>query len=201
MFQVLWIPGGKLNRIESMLNDPADALDLVGHELIYASREAFRRQEWDGKPWEPRPCPNVIGALADLVNGRDEPKPHRLLKGPALIDTGDLMNSLAFNRIDRYSILHGSNKPYSRPHDQGEPSSVGPITKDVQTKLYEWMKRVGLKRDVCGTTISQAFGWLLNKKKTGATIEVGHPQRQFVGLTDDTRETITKGLRRLVKGI
>ena len=196
-----FIPGRKLDAIESFLNDPELALDLIGHEMNVQFREAFMKQEWDGIPWPDRPCPNVIGAVADLVNGREEPKPHRIKPGPALIDTGNLMNSAAFNRTGVYTIVHGSNLPYAKAHSKGEASSVGPITKDLRRRLYLWMKKIGLKTSVCGQTISKAFGWLLNKKLIGSDIEVQHPERKFVGFTDTTRKRVHKGIVRIVRDL
>lgn len=187
--------------MSGFLSDPELGLTLIGHELNFQYRQAFQKQEWDGVPWKERSCPNVIGALADLIDGREEPKPHRLKKGPALIDTSNLMNNAAFNRVGRYSIAHGSNLPYARPQTKGEPSSVGPITKDVQIRLWNWMRKIGTKTSVCGKTIRQAFGWLLNKNKTGEMLEFDLPERQFIGLTDDTRVRINVGLQRLIAGL
>lgn len=201
VFIATWVPGAKIERIEGWLLDPATGLDLIGHELIWQYRAAFKDQRWDGIPWNKRPCPNVIGALADLVNGMSEPKPHRLKKGPALVDSSTLMGNASFNRIDRYTIIHGSNLDYSSPHNEGEPSTVGPVTMDVQRRLWAWVKRIGTKTSVCGETMAAAFGWLLNKKMAGEVVEVDHPQRQFVGLTDDTRKRIAKGLQRMVAQI
>jgi len=197
----VFIPGGKLDRIGSFLDDPELALDLIGHELIWQYRAAFQKQEWDGVPWKERPCPNVIGAVADLVNGRDAPKPHRLKKGPALVDTGNLMNSPAFNRVGRYSVVHGSNLDYAGPLTDGDVSTVGPVSKSVQKRLWAWMRKIGTKTSVCGQTISNAFGWLLNKGMTDADIVVQHPQRKFIGFTQGTRKRVNKGIVQIVRDL
>lgn len=176
-------PGDKIRRIEENLRNPRAALTQIGAIVLAEAQDAFKQQAWNGKAWKPRKVPNVFGIISDFYEGKTEPPARRFVDRPALRDTNRLASTLSWAVKNETTVEIGSNLPYASAHQFGKQVESKPITADVQSRLYEWLKKKGAQW-------KSKLGFLLNKKYRGQKLTTTVPKRQFVGLTKQTREDI-----------
>lgn len=186
----LFDEGDKLRRIGKRLEDPQTALKVIGALMVSESQGAFRAQSFGGKEWKDRAPINVFGLLADFRVGRQAPLPRRFERRPALRDTGRLAASIAAV-VEGNSVVVGTNLPYGSVHNFGGPVESVEITKDIRSRLWAWLRQQTRE-------LKRSLGWLLNRKLVGTKLKGTVPQRQFVGVTPQTRIAIRKAIGREV---
>lgn len=178
--------GEKMRRIAKGLDDPTDALKVVGALMVSASQRAFRNQAFGKKAWKPRNPINVYGIIADFAAGKTAPPKRRFSSSKTLIDTGALRRSIAA-KVEGRAVVVGSNLPYAATLHMGGEITSKVITKDVQKRLQKWLNGRGKAH-------KDSLGWLLNKDRTGTQLKGEVKARPIVGITkeiaDDIRDTI-----------
>lgn len=185
MVRATFEPGAQVSRWQKALENPARALKQIGVHMLASSQAAFRLQAWDGEPWPSRQVPNIAGVLLDLKHG-ENPQGHRFEGRPALKDTGNLVRSLAM-RVGPSFVEVGSRMQYAPRAHHGGPGLTETITKEMQDRLWEWLKTDGQlwKLDL---------GFLLNTKLRGDALEINAKPRPFVGITEQTRADILEDI-------
>lgn len=177
---------GRAKRMRERLNDPTPILKKIGALLVADSQQSFKSQRLGKIRWRRRSVPNVAGLVHDFAKGRKAPKPRRFNERPALMDTGALSRSISFDVQGTKSVVVGSRLKYAKLHQTGGVSRTERITKEVQSRLADWLKTSSGKR------WADRLGWLLNKKQTGKTHSIRIPRRPFLGLTTQTKRYIKK---------
>lgn len=137
--------GTRLRALADGFEDPRFALTGVGALLVETSQEAFRAQRMGGIKWkdrgETRMVPNWPGVLRDLQDGKSPPA-RRFQPRPVLQDGGTLYGSLSFRVVSNDTVEAGSMLPYAGPLHAGLPTYSVVITKSIQQRLWEWIKRL-----------------------------------------------------------
>lgn len=174
--------GDKVERIEKKLDNPVAALRRIGILMVAESQRAFKDQQFGSKRWDARKVPNVFGIIADFHAGRRAPPARRFEGRPALRDTGRLASSIAFQVVGNV-VEVGTNLDYAAAHHLGGKVQSKPITTEVQTRLWSWLR--GQSRE-----LKRRLGFLLNKKYRGQRLQGTVPARPFVGITLKTREMV-----------
>lgn len=154
-------------------------MEEIGRYLVKVSQVAFANQRWDGKAWEPKQVPSVMGIVEDLSEGpsfdasRWDPK--------ALINTGALRRSIRFTTSPK-SVRMGSSLPYAERHHAGG-LNILPITQTVRRNLATLIR--------ANPSLRPALGFLFRKFEVEATV----PARPFLGAPKSSKpriEEITK---------
>jgi phage gpG-like protein len=186
---VIFDPGNKFRRIRENLEEIEWMMDVSSITMLAASDEAFRTGEFKGKgKWPDHPVPRWQNIMADLISGRNEPRPGLTTKGRTLVDTGALWESLTWERIGKYEMAVGSNLPYAGKLHKGGEDEIGPWSADVRNRLWEWLKAEA-------DHIRSALGWLLNKKWMQEPVTFVHPARPIVALTPTITEKILEDIQ------
>ena len=125
------------------LENPEPALRAVGALMVAASQLAFRQQRLGDIKWPERypnqqePFINIAGMLADLGQG-SAIKERRFQRRPALIDRGQLRDSITFAATSK-SVRVGSSKDYAAAISD---SASGSAAKEF-TKLTRRLRSFG----------------------------------------------------------
>jgi phage gpG-like protein len=184
--RVTFKKGAKVGRIETNLDNPQAALKQIGVLMVAESQRAFKAQQFGAKKWDQRAPINVFGIIADFTAGKTKPPNRRFDREPALRDTGRLSSSIAY-QVQGKIVEVGTNLEYAAVHQTGGETESKPLTESVQKKLARWLKKQP-------TELQDRLGWLTDEERRGDTLKQTVPARPFVGITPETRKTITKAL-------
>ena len=183
--------GAKMERFEAAMRDPEKALKRIGVLMQAETMQAFEDQEFGGEAWEPRAEPGVFGILADFKAGASAPPARRFETRPALKDTGELANRVAFTTTTKSVTIGwtGELKERARVHHTGDNIESVEMTGEIRRRLWKWLKGqdAGKKR---------SLGRLLNKVwlPDGTTLKGKVPKRTLVGITATTREYVREAV-------
>ncbi len=133
--------GKHLARIRGLLTNTRSVLEAIGAMITRQSGDAFRKQRMGREHWAPRMTPNVPGIIHDFTLGRSAPPERRFVDRPVLHDTGALAKSVTWRVVGTSIVEVGSNLPYANVLHAGGTSHSDIITREVQGRLYKWMKR------------------------------------------------------------
>lgn len=184
MPRVTFEEGAKLKRIRAALENPTKALTQIGVLMVAESQQAFKEQKLGDKAWDQRAPVNVFGVIADFHQGKRKPASRRFDRRPALVDTGRMRKSIAF-QVHGKTVDVGTNLDYAKVHQTGGEVESKPVTESVRKLLGAWLKKQGVE-------MKRRLGWLLNKKFAGEKITGKVPARPFVGITKKTRKAVDK---------
>lgn len=177
---VVFEPGKKIERLAEVTRAPTALQMQVGTMLVAQAQEAFREQRSSEGRWRERAPINVFGIIADFsLAGRSSPPARRFETRPALVDTGALRRSIAWQGRGTNVVEVGSNLPYASLHQFGGVSESEKITESVQEKLHKWLRKQSKE-------LRDALGWLLNKKYTGTKLRMQVEARPFVEISPQT---------------
>lgn len=174
--------GAKMERFEKALRNPSKALKQIGMVMVAESQESFRLQKFGKSRWRKRKVPNVFGIVADMAQGRGEIPARRFDDRPALRDTGRLASSISY-RVTGKTVIVGSNLPYAAAHQHGGRVESEQITKEVQTKIADYLKNDGKQWE-------HALAFLLLPQMLGERLSMKVPRRPFLGITKQTIEDV-----------
>ncbi len=169
--------GAKIRAMGDRLQDLRPALTKIGAFMASKAQSSFRLQGRTTR-WPLRMTPNIPGIVRDLNEGAD-PKSRRFSGGDALIDTGQLRQSITF-QVSTNSVTIGSILPYAGVHQEGGKSTVT-LTKLGQDTLKDF-----LKRNRQNQFLRENLGWLFSK----TTFDVQVQQRKFLEVTPEDTEKI-----------
>lgn len=162
-------------------------LDIIGNFMVKRTREHFLKQEFDGKPWKARYSGipksrriSIAGVIKDLTRSSDV-KGRRLQDRPALVDTGILRDSIAFESVGN-TVRIGTVVPYAKTHQLGLQPEAIPVTKQVKKRLAGFLKKNERFGDTLGFIFQEDFTSYQPKNVF---------KRPFLGITaDDTKEIL-----------
>lgn len=103
-----------MNKQARMLQAMQNSLTLMSNEAVNYFKGSFRRQGWNGKPWQKRK------ANAKRNKGR-----------AILTDTARLKNSIEKKKLTGLTQYIGTDVPYARVHNDG-----GEITTHPRSELF-----------------------------------------------------------------
>lgn len=136
-----------LARFRELAEDPTEVMKVVGIVIASSAERAFEEQGIPGDPWLPRypnqnpPKVNKAGLVSDLLQGSSI-KGRRFTDRPALMDTGRLLRSLAWEQsVDTrgsHIVEVGSNVPYASIHQFGGTSRQ-PLTPVVKDGIWKFI--------------------------------------------------------------
>lgn len=185
MPRVTFHKGEKFERIERALANPEKALKQIGAVMQAESLSAFKLQALGGKQWPERAPVNVFGIISDFALGRDAPLARRFERRPALVDTGRLRSSIAWQIVGTHAVEVGTTVEYAAVHQFGGTAKSARMTSPIRQALWKWLQKQS-------TEIKRRVGWALNKKFRDQQIEQQVPARPFLGVTDVTRAAVRK---------
>jgi phage gpG-like protein len=180
----VFVKGGKIERIEKRLDDPAKILAKIGVAMVAESQRAFKAQRFGRDQWEPRAPVNVFGILSDFAAGKTKPPARRLEQRPALRDTGRLASSIAY-QVRGDTVEVGTSVEYAAVHQEGGETESVPVNAQVRRALWKWLKTQS-------TQVKRQIGWVLNKKFRDQRLKQRVPARPFIGVTAETRVFVRK---------
>lgn len=137
-------------KIQRDLDDTGPLMKKLGVRMLAESQEAFKEQRlgdfrWPEKyPSQEEPFINVAGALEDFNDGRTAPQPRQFRRRPALVGSGDMMNSLSYEVLSPTEVQEGTNKKgkngesYPAKQQSGGKSVVR-LTDDAVQKAKGWL--------------------------------------------------------------
>lgn len=174
-----------LDAFKRRLDNPSDPLETIGVTLVRQSQAAFDKQAFGAHRWPARywgrgtPFINVAGALKDL---QDAPrvKARRFEKAPALVDGGQLRNTITWN-VNGDEVEYGSPRDYAKTHNEGGQSSIE-ITPRAIKNLAKWLRTSG------GNKYRERMGFLF---QAGDSYDFKVNRRPFLGITDETERDIS----------
>jgi len=175
--------GEKARRMKRALERPERTLKQIGALMVAESQASFARQGFGDTKWRERGPVNVFGILADFEAGKTPPA-RRFERRPALRDTGRLAASIAY-QVRSPVVEVGSKLPYARLHQFGGTATSTPITAEIRRKLWAWLQKQG-------QDIRRQLGWMLNSKFKGETLSAKIPARPFVGISQQTKKTVSR---------
>lgn len=182
-----------LGALEGALEDLTPALEQIGVLLVAGAQRAFREQG-RGERWQERRVPNVFGIVSDLARGKTPPK-RRFDRRPALVDTGQLRNSIDARVSGRDTVEVGTVVPYASLHQFGGTSTAR-VTPAARRGLARYLKTQRRRRknskaseaDRSRASSALEIGWLFQVDVLEAQI----PARPFIEVTDTDREEIRR---------
>lgn len=180
------------------LNDLTPVLKAIGQLLVNTSQAAFDDEQFGEYRWEERypnqspPHINIAGAISDLNDGGTI-KRRRFEPRPALSDTGQLRQSIAWRIVSRDQVEYGSTVPYAADMQLGLKSQL-PITGQAKSGIYRFLKTAE------GKAYRDKLGWILNRYLNVDTLETETVARPFVGVTDRDQRIIRAMVEAHVKG-
>lgn len=181
--------------------NPVRTLKRIGAMVTSRTQQRFTTQEApDGEPWEPRMNPNIPGILSDLERGA-KVKSRRFQDRPALIDNGDLRQSIAWRLEGSDTVVIGTVDPKASIQQFGGPRSipVTPTMKDGLRGLLRTFRRKA-RRAANAAARGQAISpgpdmsrlaFLLHRD----TFEFNIIPRPFIGLSDQDEEDVFEIIR------
>ena len=181
---------------DDRLKDPSglrSLLNKLGARVVSESQTAFRKQKWDGKPWLRQypsmgdPFVHVAGILSDVNEGRT-PRPSRLTRGPALLDTGRLRSSVSHRIVGPNEVEIGSALPYAGTHQFGGPSSM-PVKPAGRKILAKWARRQK-------KAIREKIGFLFSIDRLDTDVA----RRPFLGATEALEKDLAAIVERHILG-
>ena len=181
--------------IRARLKNPEPALRAVGALMVAASQLAFRQQRLGDIKWPERypnqqePFINIAGMLADLNQG-SAIKERRFQRRPALIDRGQLRDSVTF-AASSTSVRVGSSKDYAAIHQHGLVSTLK-VSPSVKKGVVKFL------RSARGKPYREKLTFLLAPNLTQYDVEV--VRRPFLGLTPDAEEEAREAVEAFVAG-
>jgi len=184
MPRVTFEKGAKVGRIERNLANPEATLKQIGVLMVAESQRSFKAQQFGDKKWDQRAPVNVFGVIADFHAGKRKPAARRFDRRPALRDTGRLASSIAFQVVGD-TVEVGTNLDYAEVHQTGGETESKPLTSSVRSNLWRWLRKQS-------SEIKRRLGWVLNKKFRDEKLTQKVPARPFLGITPQTRKTISK---------
>jgi len=169
-------------RILGALKDKQGLLEQVGNVIVEDAHHAFYAQRHGKELWPHRypnqqpPYLNIAGTIEDFSRGKDAPKDRRFTPSPALRDTNQLINSIAFQVTGEDSVEVGTTVPYASVHNFGGVSSQR-VTGETKNRIAKWLL----------TPKGRAYRDKLLPvlKKNLTTWDTQVVRRQFIGLTSD----------------
>ncbi len=185
MPRVTFHKGEKFERLERALANPERALKQIGAVMQAESLSAFKLQALGASAWPERAPVNVFGIVADFALGRTAPLARRFERRPALVDTGRLRSSIAWQIVGTHAVEVGTTVEYAAVHQFGGVSKSARMTSPVRQALWKWLRTQS-------TEIKRRVGWVLNRKYRDEQIEQRVPPRPFLGITDTTRAAVRK---------
>jgi phage gpG-like protein len=165
--------------LDPFLNNMATAIKAatprivheMGSEAVTYSKENFRRQAFDGKPWPKR--------KKDRTPGR-----------AVLIKTGHLRNSIHITNQSAGSVSIGTDLPYAQIHNDG-----GVIQHRGREVVLNFRRKGGkLLLSKVQTESQQRLITDIRRGNTG-DYTTSMPQRQFLGMTTELRDKIIANIR------
>lgn len=177
--------GKKLMDIKQSIDNPVKILKTIGITMVAESQAAFKLQSFGGKSWPPRSKVNTFGIIKDFAQNKAKPPSRRFETRPALMDTGLLAKSIAYNISSKNSVKVGTALPYGSVQNFGGVTKSERITKVMQTKISKWLSKQS-------KSIKAALSFLLGKKLTGKSVEQKVRARRFIGLTAKTKSALIK---------
>ena len=154
-----------------------DILERIGVYMQGVTSRAFLDQGRGGL-WPKRMTPSVPAIVKQLNRGQN-PSQKYFKPAPALIDTGTLSRSIAYEVKGR-GVEVGSAVPYASKMQEGGSSQIT-LTKGGRRVLAEWLQ--GLPR-ARRKKASASLGWLFRRP----TFTVTARARPFLMVTDADRD-------------
>jgi len=149
---------GRKLRALSGAADATPLLSKIGALMVIRTQRGFEEQRRGTSKWKERGVPNIMGILDDLDRGRDIPG-RRFESRPALIDTGQLRNSMSFEVMGPRTVEFGSNKRGSGILHKGGTVEKE-ITDDMKQRLAELLgsgrRKQAIKRQRIHPDIEEA---------------------------------------------
>jgi phage gpG-like protein len=178
--------GDTLRIITKLADNAREALAGIGAFLVSQSQRAFKLQRFGVEEWPARLVPNVPGIVRDLNSG-SPPKARRFQDRPALVDTGNLRNSITFQVQPPNAVIVGTSVEYASIHQTGgvtKPIELNPRGRQLLTTLIRTDARL------------QPLGFLFNKPLVIRNV----PSRQFVGLQPGDAQEIETIIAETING-
>ena len=129
-----------------VVENPRWVLTQVGALMLSESQAAFRNNRLGDVRWksrrDTRMVPNWPGVISDFYYGSRRPPAHRFDSRNTLTDRGHLRRSLNFWVVGTDAVEVGSRLDYAGALHEGLPSKTKKVTKDVQKRLYGWMREM-----------------------------------------------------------
>ena len=175
--------GTRVQILADALANVKPVLKKIGLHLVRATQKAFRAQARGMFGWKKRRVPNIPGVLRDMERGITVPG-RRFKDRPALIDTGMLRNSIAYEFISPTTIRFGTNLPYAAIHQRGGVSQIR-LTTVMLSNLAVWI------RSQQGKKWRDSFGWIFSKKR-GSMLRFRVAKRPFVLVSEGDRVEIRR---------
>ena len=160
---------------ENLQRIERDILKRIGAYMQGVTSRAFGDQGRPGGTWQPRMTPSVPSIVKQLNRGQNPSKKY-FESAPALIDTGTLSRSIAFEVKGR-EVEIGATAPYATQMQEGGESQIT-LTDQGRAKLGEWMRSLPKRRR---REVSAEIGWLFRRP----TFTVKARARPFLIVTDD----------------
>jgi len=162
------------------IGDLSPVLDGLGALLTARATATFRKQAKGTKPWPARLTPNIPGIISDLNKGGN-PKARRFDPGQALVDTGTLRRSIAWE-VDGsgHTLTVGTTVPYAKVHNEGGSSKIS-LSADGRAKLVGWLRENK-------SLASPRLVLLLTKPNVTTRVR----KREFLSIDNDDRKLIQK---------
>lgn len=186
----------KLMELREKARNPVRLLQEVGRIVVRDSIRSFRLQrlgdiEWPVRyPSQRSPKINVAGALQDFANGESAPKANRFQDSPALIDKGELRDSITFALAGRDTVKIRADKPYARTQQEGGESTVD-VSKDGVDRLKDWL--------ASNQRYAKHFSFLLSQDTPWGDGSIQYTTqvnaRPFIGVTDDAEAGISTAIK------
>lgn len=144
---------GGIVKVQRELDDTGPLMKKLGIRMLAESQEAFKEQRlgdfrWPEKyPTQEEPFINIAGALEDFNDGRSAPQPRQFRRRPALVSSGDMLNSLSYEVLGPTEVQEGTNK------------------KSKTGESYPAKQQAGGKSriDLTDTGVEKAKAWLFTK--------------------------------------
>lgn len=136
--------GTRLGALRGLFSNPRFLLEQIGALALSETMAAFRNQRFGNVPWKSRGetgmNPNWPAIIRDLAQGGTPPS-RRFDDRPALVDKNILGRSFSWKIIRQDTVEIGTMHRYADALHAGLPTKTDVVTKSVQQRLYEWMKK------------------------------------------------------------
>lgn len=136
--------GTRLGALRGLFQNPRFILGQIGALTTAETMAAFKNQRLGNVPWKSRGDtgmnPNWPAIIRDLTQGSTPPA-RRFDDRPALMDKGNLARSFSWRIVSQDTVEIGTMLRYADALHAGLDTKTDPVTKTVQQRLYEWMKK------------------------------------------------------------
>lgn len=182
-----------LTVLKEKLAHPDALLLEIGEIVAEDCRAAFEKQRLGDIAWPERyprqrgPTINIAGALQDFIDGAREPKANRFQNRPALIDSGDLSQSIHARLSGAHAVTIYTDDPhaYTQHHGLETEQSYGG---EVRRRISDWLDGKPEYR--------QSMERLLHKSVHRTKVNM----RPIIGITDEARERIMREVKTYFEG-